>query len=346
MAKYFSVASTTLKVAVYLLLLTISLQCANSARILVEGDDDADITPVVGDLPPAEGPVSDDDDMDVTVVDADGPAASELVTTASGGAASINSPPKVAAAGSATVANDDHTHPLTFFMHDIVGGSTPSTRMVTGIVASSGVNGQLPFSKPNGGVFPVSGGVPLLNGGNNGIINNNNLPFLTGLGNSGTSSNTVYQNSGNNNAVSSGNRLPFVSGGQLPSGSTLQKLMFGSITVVDDELTEGHELGSSVVGKVQGFYLASSQDGSSQTMALTALLHGSGGQADHHDYDTISLFGIHRTAAPLSHIAIVGGTGKYENAKGYATIETLHQVDQHTTDGVETVLQVSVYLTP
>ncbi|KAF5207173.1 Dirigent protein [Thalictrum thalictroides] len=345
MAKYFSVASTILKVAVYLLLLTINLQCANSARIMVEGDN----TPDVGELAFAEGPTSDDDDMDVTVVDADGPAASELVTTASGGAASAKDapgPPNVAAAGSATVANDDHTHPLTFFMHDIVGGSTPSTRMVTGIVASSGVNGQLPFSKPNGGVFPVSGGVPLLNGGNNGIINNNNLPFLTGLGNSGTSSNTVYQNSGNNNAVSSGNRLPFVSGGQLPSGSTLQKLMFGSITVVDDELTEGHELGSSVVGKVQGFYLASSQDGSSQTMALTALLHGTGGEADHHDYDTISLFGIHRTAAPLSHIAIVGGTGKYDNAKGYATIETLHQVDQHTSDGVETVLQVSVYLTP
>ncbi|KAF9598004.1 hypothetical protein IFM89_023576 [Coptis chinensis] len=321
MAKRFSVTSTTLKVAVYLFLLSISLKCVNSSRILDEATDIEPNAPVIAPLAP------------------------NLVTTPVGAVTPAAGPAAVGAAGSAPVANADHVSaPLTFFMHDIVGGSTPSTRMVTGIAANSGVNGQLPFSKPNGGVFPVSGGVPLLNG-NNGIINNNNIPFITGLGNN-ANRNTLIQNSGNNNVVNGGNNLPFVTGGQLPAGATLQKLMFGSITVIDDELTEGHELGSSVVGKVQGLYLASSQDGSSQTMVLTALLHGTDGDHADHEFDTISFFGIHRTAAPVSHIAIVGGTGKYENSKGYATIETLHQDDQHTTDGVETVLQISVYLTP
>ncbi|KAF6148861.1 hypothetical protein GIB67_014232 [Kingdonia uniflora] len=220
-------------------------------------------------------------------------------------------------------------------MHDILSGSSPSARVITGIVTNLRINGHVPFSKVNGGVFPVKGGDPLPNR-NNGNINSNNMPFVTGLGSSTTT--TVIQN--RDNVVNSGNTLPFVSAGQLPSGSTLQKLMFGSITVIDDEQTEGHELSSSALGKAQGFYLASSQDGSSQTMSPTVLFHG----GDHVD-DTLSFFGIHQTAAPVSHIAIIGGTGKYENAKGYATIETLHQVDQHTTDGVETVLQLSVNLT-
>lgn len=112
--------------------------------------------------------------------------------------------------------------------------------------------------------------------------------------------------------------------------------------MVDNELTEGHELGSAVVGKAQGFYLASSSDGTSHTIALTVILHG----GDHHDIvdDTISFFGVHRTASPESQIAVIGGTGKYENAKGYATVETIQQEDQHTTDGVDTVMHFSVYI--
>lgn len=114
--------------------------------------------------------------------------------------------------------------------------------------------------------------------------------------------------------------------------------MFGAITVIDDELTEGHELGASVIGKAQGSYLASSLDGSSQTMAFSAIFGDE-------EEDTISFFGVHRTASHESGIAVVGGTGKYDNAEGYATIETLHLTNQHTTDGVEAVLQFTVYLT-
>lgn len=241
-----------------------------------------------------------------------------------------------AAAPSTTSGTEAHP-PLTFFMHDILGGATPSGRVVAGIVANTQIEG-LPFSKPNSGVFPLSGGIPLVTA-NNGInINNqgNNLPFLGGL--NGARASTVISNNGNNNFVTSGNTLPFVTAGQLPRGSTLEKLMFGTITVIDDELTEGHELGASVIGKAQGFHLASSLDGSSQTMAFSAMF-------DDHEEDTINFFGVHRTAAPESQIAIVGGTGKYENAQGYATLETLQLSNQHITDGVETILQFTVYLT-
>ncbi|KAA8534274.1 hypothetical protein F0562_031791 [Nyssa sinensis] len=180
--------------------------------------------------------------------------------TSSGGTSTV-------ATDSATVAQADPQHPaLSFFMHDILGGSHPSGRVVTGIVASSGANG-LPFSKSNGQAFPITGGVPLNN--INGIINSNNVPFLAGL--NGSPASTVLQNSGNNNIVNGGNNMPFVTAGQLPAGTTLQQVMFGSTTVVDNELTEGHELGSAVIGRAQGLYLSSSLDGTSHTIVLTCI---------------------------------------------------------------------------
>ncbi|KAL0403445.1 UNVERIFIED_CONTAM: Dirigent protein 24 [Sesamum radiatum] len=252
----------------------------------------------------------------------------------------LTTPTTTATSGGAAIGTNGAIldHPtLSFFMHDILGGTHPSGRVVTGVVANSDAN-NLPFSKLNNQIFPINGGVPLNT--INGVINNNNYPSLIGL--NGSPANTLVQSNGNN--VVASNNQAFVTAGQLPSGLTLQQLMFGTVTVVDNEITEGHELGTSVLGRAQGFYMVSSSDGSSHTVALTAAFHG--GEHDHEILDTVSFFGVHRTATPISHIAIVGGTGKYENAKGYATIETLPHVDQHTTDGLETITHFTLYLTP
>ncbi|BBH04732.1 Disease resistance-responsive dirigent-like family protein [Prunus dulcis] len=71
--------------------------------------------------------------------------------------------------------------------------------------------------------------------------------------------------------------------------------MFGTLTVFDDELTEGHELGSGLLGKAQGFYVASSEDGSSQTIAFTAMFQ-SGGYAD-----SLTFFGGGIRVSSCSH---------------------------------------------
>lgn len=231
---------------------------------------------------------------------------------------------------------DDH-HTLTFFMHDILGGSNPSARAVTGAVNNPALNGQLPFAKPNGAVLSVGNNVPQSNG-NSGLINNNNLPFLLGLG--GATSSPLLQNSnGGGNNFNAAVGFPSVNAGQLPSGVSIQQLMFGTMTVIDDELTEGHELGSGLIGKAQGFYVVSSEDGNSQTMAFTTMFESG------HYVDSLSFFGVHRTAVSESHLAIMGGTGKYVNAKGYANVKTLPGTNQHETDGVETLLQFTVYIT-
>ncbi|KAK6933253.1 Dirigent protein [Dillenia turbinata] len=354
MAKMFSMNSLILNV----FLLAIALGCATSARILDEVEAPKTLplsgptttTPPSGQTPatlaPADAPIS-EEDVPAPVADvapeSEVPPVTDVapVTSPAVGVPSGPITTATATATSTTVAQPDAEHPsLSFFMHDILGGTSPSGRIVTGVIANSEVS-NLPFSKPNDQVFPVQGGVPLINGNtvnSNGVINNNNIPSFTGLNNNQPT--TVIQNNGNNNQISGNNNQPFVTAGQLPAGATLQQLLFGSITVIDDELTETHDLGSAVLGKAQGFYLASSIDGSSHTMALTTLFH-----SGDHEEDTLSFFGVHRTASPESQIAIVGGTGKYENAKGYATIQTLHQGDQHTTDGVDTIIQFDVYLT-
>ncbi|KAK4756776.1 hypothetical protein SAY87_006903 [Trapa incisa] len=264
----------------------------------------------------------------------------------------VADPPLPETPATSAVAGTAGEPQLSFYMHDIIGGSHPSSRIVTGFVTSTQIN-AVPFSKPTNMLFPFNGGIPLVNvKGNhvngadhlNGIINNNNLPYITGF--SGAQVGTVVQNSGDNNQVAGGGNQPFVSVGQLPAGATLQQLMFGTITVVDDELTEGHELGSNVLGKAQGLYLASSLDGTSHTMAMTLWFHGdgNGNNSLQEVDDTISLFGVHRTGLPVSQVAIVGGTGKYEHARGYAAVETLPQENQHTTDGVDTIMHFRIYL--
>ncbi|OIT20120.1 PREDICTED: dirigent protein 10-like [Nicotiana attenuata] len=254
------------------------------------------------------------------------------VTTHVGGAGAAGGAGVATAATAGGAGEDDHI--FSFFMHDILGGSNPSAIAVTGIATNPSLSGQVPFAKPNGAVLAVDNGVPV-NSNNNGIISNNNIPFLTGL--SGTTSNVV-QNNGNNNIIGGGAGFPALNMAQLGSGITFQKLMFGTLTVFDDELTESHELNSGLVGKAQGFYVASSEDGNSQTMAFTVMFH-SGSYSD-----SLTFFGVHRTRVSESHLAIMGGTGKYVNAKGFATVKTFPASNQQETDGVQTLLHITVYL--
>ncbi|KAF8010678.1 hypothetical protein BT93_J1357 [Corymbia citriodora subsp. variegata] len=265
--------------------------------------------------------------------DATPSAPNNAVPSVANPAQTVSLNPAAATTTSTAVGGTD-LHPLTFYMHDILGGSNPSARAVTGIVANPALSAQVPFAKPNGANLPINSGIPQ-NSANNGLINNNNVPFLTGLsGNTGN----VIQNNGVN-LINGGVGFPVLNGGQLPQGLTLQKLMFGTITVFDDELTEGHELSSGLVGKAQGFYVASSEEGNSQTMALTAMFEGGG------YVDSLSFFGVHRTAVSESQLAIMGGTGKYVDARGYATVKTFPAPpNQQVTDGMETVLEFTVYL--
>ncbi|XP_049343018.1 dirigent protein 10-like [Solanum verrucosum] len=311
----------------YLLILALTITFATAARIL----DEEVATPTVAlenPDPTDQAPVS----GATTAGAAAGATAGATPAAGAGGAGAGATVAGGVGGGGGAGAYDDHT--FSFFLHDILGGSNPSAIAVTGIVTNPAVSGQVPFAKPNGAVLAVDNGVPT-NNANSGIISNNNIPFLTGL--SGTTSNFINQN--NNGIIGGGNGLPAINLQQLGSGISFQKLMFGTLTVFDDELTEGHELNSGLIGKAQGFYVASSEDGLSQTMAFTVMFK-SGSYAD-----SLSFFGVHRMGVSESHLAVMAGTGKYVNAKGFATVKTFPATNQlQETDGVETVLHITVYL--
>ncbi|BAT90681.1 hypothetical protein LR48_Vigan1242s000700 [Vigna angularis] len=205
---------------------------------------------------------------------------------------------------------------VSFFMHDIIGGSAPSERIVAGTIVDT-QTAKLPFSKPNNKIFPFKGAIPLVD-------------TSTATNPTHSSTTMVIKDIDKNKVVIDRN----------PQGASPDKFLFGRITVIDDEITQGHEFGSEVIGKAQGFHLTSSLDGSSRTMAFTVVFGGEGDDEE----DAVSFFGVHRTATKESHIAVVGGTGKYDNAKGYAKIETLPSPQQHTTNGLETLLQITVYI--
>ncbi|KAH1221653.1 Dirigent protein 18 [Glycine max] len=149
-------------------------------------------------------------------------------------------------------------HVIELYMHDILGGSNPIARSMTGLLGSI-YDGQVPFAMPIG--FNTQGTtIPNANGANptvNGVFG---IPLGTGL--AGTS---FAPNSSNNNNQ---NNAPLQLG---PHGL---RLSFGTIIVIDDILTSQPELGSQIVRKAQGVYMASSVDGTRQMMAFTALFEG------------------------------------------------------------------------
>ncbi|KAK4427606.1 Dirigent protein 18 [Sesamum alatum] len=211
---------------------------------------------------------------------------------------------------------------LELYMHDILGGSNPTARPITGLLGNI-YSGQVPFARPLGFVPPKDGvAIPNANGAIP-TLNPNGIPLGTGL------VGTAFAGNPNNNGKT-------ISTTQL--GADGLGLGFGTITVIDDYLTSGPELGSQQLGKAQGVYVASSADGSMQMMAFTALMEG--GEFG----DSLNLFGVYKIGSSMSRLSVTGGTGKFKNACGFAEVRSLIPAGQHVADGVETLLRITVHL--
>ncbi|RVW13574.1 Dirigent protein 18 [Vitis vinifera] len=155
------------------------------------------------------------------------------------------------------VAAEGGEHVIELYMHDILGGSSPTARPVTGLLGNI-YSGQVPFARPVG-FLPPKGGVA--------------IPMPMAL----------FQ-------------PPATQLG--PDGLGLG---FGTITVIDDVLTSGPDLGSQQMGKAQGVYVASSVDGATQMMTFTAMIEGG-------EYgDSINFFGVYKIGSTMSRLSVTGG---------------------------------------
>ncbi|PON85023.1 Disease resistance response protein [Trema orientale] len=184
---------------------------------------------------------------------------------------------------------------LELYMHDILGGTSPTARPITGLLGSI-YSRHVPFAKPIGS-RPPQRGVPIPNP--NGAVPPGTIQLM---------------------------------------GSDGLGVGFGTITVIDDVLTSGPELGSQTVGRAQGVYVASSGDGSSVMMTCTAVMEGG-------EYgDSINFWGVYRVGSATSRLAVVGGTGKYKNAAGFAVVRSLIPTGPRGMDGGEALLRIIVHL--
>ncbi|KAL6980460.1 hypothetical protein U1Q18_022099 [Sarracenia purpurea var. burkii] len=197
---------------------------------------------------------------------------------------------------------------ITFYMLDVLGG----TQHPSSSPATAKLNGQLPFPKPLG-IFPPAGGIPLPD------------PTPT-IPVTGQPAQTL-------------DLLPGI-GISFPVRAAFQELELGAITGIDEALFQG-AFGSVLVGKAEGMYVSSSEDGGGHMMAMTASFSGGGYK------DGLRFFGLHRTDAHESHVVVIGGIGKYHNANGYAIIRSLNlssNIEEKKGGGVYRVLKFNVHL--
>ncbi|KAF3457474.1 hypothetical protein FNV43_RR02132 [Rhamnella rubrinervis] len=212
-----------------------------------------------------------------------------------------------------------HEPVLELYMHDILGGSSPTARPITGLLGNI-YSGQVPFARPIGFLPPQGGiAIPNANGAIPTVNGINGIPLGTGL------AGTAFSGKPNNQI-------------QTQLGPDGLGLGFGTITVIDDILTTSPDLGSQNIGKAQGVYVASSADGSTQMMVFTAMFEGG-------EYgDSLNFYGIFRIGSSMSHLSVIGGTGKFKNAGGFAEVRSLIPPGQQVTDGAETLLRIIVHL--
>ncbi|KAL5762592.1 hypothetical protein ACOSP7_018856 [Xanthoceras sorbifolium] len=111
---------------------------------------------------------------------------------------------------------------------------------------------------------------------------------------------------------------------------------FGSTVMIDDPLTEGPELTSKLVGKAQGMYAIAAQHEVSLLMVMNlAFVDGK------YNGSSISILGRNPVFDVVREMPIVGGSGAFRSAHGYALAHTIW-FDYKTGDAI---VEYNVYVT-
>ncbi|XP_057796667.1 dirigent protein 22-like [Salvia miltiorrhiza] len=108
---------------------------------------------------------------------------------------------------------------------------------------------------------------------------------------------------------------------EIPSPSTgpLNTTKFGLMMCTDDPITEKIEEGSVPIARGRGIYVISALDGSHAHMLVSVVfINGK------YKGSTLEIQGSYALRERATEVAVVGGTGKFRLARGYATFEVLH----------------------
>ena len=104
--------------------------------------------------------------------------------------------------------------------------------------------------------------------------------------------------------------------------------LFGAVSVIDDALTMLPDNSSKVVGRAQGIYASASQSETGLLMVLNfAFIEGE------YNGSTLSVLGRNTILSTVRELPIVGGSGVFRFARGYAHAKT-YTFDTKTGDAV------------
>uniref|UniRef100_A0ACD5YZZ3 Uncharacterized protein n=1 Tax=Avena sativa TaxID=4498 RepID=A0ACD5YZZ3_AVESA len=105
------------------------------------------------------------------------------------------------------------------------------------------------------------------------------------------------------------------------------KTFFGAVYAIDDALTEGPGLNSStLLGRAQGTYVSAGKDALALLMNMNFVF-----TAGRYNGSSVAIMGRNEVANAVREMAVVGGTGVFRWARGYAQART-HAFDLKTGD--------------
>lgn len=92
---------------------------------------------------------------------------------------------------------------------------------------------------------------------------------------------------------------------------------FGTIVIIDDQLTHGPNITSKPIGRAQGLYAYASLEGIKFLWTMN-FAFGEG----KYKGSTLALLGTDDISASTREIPVVGGTGRFRLARGYILVKT------------------------
>ncbi|XP_061349233.1 dirigent protein 11-like [Gastrolobium bilobum] len=105
-----------------------------------------------------------------------------------------------------------------------------------------------------------------------------------------------------------------VAGKSGPSSSILQ---FGTVAIVDDPVTDGASIESTLIGRAQGVYINSQLDGKGLYMVFSVIFTGGEFKGSSLEIQGSDIFTMKER-----EFGVVSGTGYFRFVKGYGIMET------------------------
>ncbi|XP_054779178.1 dirigent protein 23-like [Prosopis cineraria] len=109
-----------------------------------------------------------------------------------------------------------------------------------------------------------------------------------------------------------------------PAEAYKSTTLFGVVMMADDPLAETPDPNSKLVGRAQGLYTSACQQELGLLMSMSFSFT---------DGSSVSILGKNSAMNPVREMPVVGGTGKFRLARGYALAQT-HWFDPATGDAI------------